>query len=152
MNFYLFIRYASTPNREVSAKLGSYINPAYAALLQPLPSGVVISHFASEESLETIKQGMSEIPGIHFDLLETPNAPLPAKNASATPRAAQQSAPRPSVDNSKEGLERQLQAALQAEDFEKAATLRDRITREFPEASNESFITSINEFKNKNKK
>lgn len=155
MYYYLFLRYANTPNPEVSAKLAEYIDPAYNAILNPIP-GIVITHFASSKRIDEIKQGMESVPGIKFDLIETPDAPVSPKRRATgldlDPRTrSQQQVPRSNEPVTKADLERKLQKALTDENFEAAAELRDRIAREFPE-TNESFITSINEFKKNLKK
>lgn len=139
MKEYLFIRYGTTPNQEVSrVMLTELTAQGTKPHLQLLP-GVIITLFKSTLTESEMRGKLDRIDGILYDLVEkksaTSNSTSTAPNNTST-----------SGTPSKEQLERELNAALASEDYEKASQIRDKIAELFPE-SNESIITSLKDFR-----
>lgn len=132
MKEFILIRYANQPNPQVSQKLAEFVIPGSKPFFTTLP-GVMITQFKSNNTIDEIKLGF-DMMRLSYDLVEKQGTVNPEQSTTHNPN-------RPS----KEQLERDLQNALNAEDFEKAAELRDKITQLYP--ATESFITNINDFK-----
>lgn len=146
MKEYIFLRYATQPNPQVTALLTNIVKPGTRPLFQPLP-GVMLTIFKSDMSESDIRSKFStHLPGVIFDLVEKKN-PVAARPSNDTNNPN-----RPS----RQELEAKLQQALNDEDFEKAAEIRDQIQQLYGGNTSESFITDVETFKkmleSKNKK
>lgn len=139
MKTYILLRYDNRPNPAVSDKLFEYVAEGKKPYFTTLP-GVMITQFDSEEIIDIIKAGLDTL-NIKFDLVEKPAS-------VATTSAAASVAP---ASNDIRGLKAALQAALHAQNFEKAAELRDKITAiegpATPPTTERVLYTSITEFK-----
>jgi len=142
----IFLRYATRPNPVVSGKLFEYVTPSKKPSFTTLP-GVMITVFQTEENIEIVRAGLATL-NIKFDLVEKQAPQDATPTTSATP-----------TGDSLAALKSQLAVALAAQNFEKAAELRDQIaaienpggTTNAP-TTERKIITSILEFKKNLKK
>ncbi len=139
MKEFIFLRYANQPNPTVSTKLFEFVAPGSKPFFTTLP-GVLITMFKSENTYDEILAGMGTL-NVKFDLNEKEGTVTPI--AQTSPLSNRSATPEPVTVAS---LQTKLDAALAAEDFELASTLRDQIAT--LNAENESKIyTSIDAFK-----
>lgn len=145
MKEFIFLRYANQPNPTVSQKLAEFIKPGTQIPFTTLP-GVLITMFKSDNTHEEILTGMGSL-NIKFDLIEKEGTVTPI--AQTSPLSNRSGASEPVTVAS---LQRKLDAALAAEDFELASTLRDEIAALTPPApdaptAESKLYTSIDAFK-----
>ncbi len=136
MKTFTLLRYANSPNPEVSAKLAELTVPGQKPFFTVLP-GIMITSFKSENSESEIR-GKLDLLNISYDLVEQPNATQPNATQTSSPTTA---APTDTLAAKKAALAR----AIANDDFETAVRLRDEI--QGLENPNESFVTSITAFK-----
>lgn len=136
MKEYIFLRYGNQPNPQVTAILANgIVKPGTRPIFQPLP-GIMLTVFKSDLDENEIKNKLNSLSGILYDLIEKKNPVRDRENNDT------HNPNRPS----KESLEAKLQKALEVEDFETAAQIRDEIAQLYGD-SNESMITSLSYFK-----
>lgn len=152
----IFLRYATRPNPEVAAKLFEYVTPGKKPNFTTLP-GVMITEFQTEENIEIVRAGLASL-NIKFDLVEK-QVPQGATTATTARASATPTTSATPTGNGLAALKSQLAVALAAQNFEKAAELRDQIaaienpggTTDAP-TTERKIITSILEFKKNLKK
>jgi hypothetical protein len=136
---FIFIRYAKRPDPAVSNKIFSYVTPNTKPLFTTLPE-VLITMFKSDENIDVMRAGFDTL-GIKFDIIEKKSA----SNGVAVDTDFVETDDQATLQD----LKNKLMAALEAEEFEKAAKLRDQIDaiENTSESVATGMITSINEFK-----
>jgi hypothetical protein len=133
MKEYIFLRYANQPNPQVTEVLvNSIVKQGAKPFFTSLP-GVMITSFKSDLTESEIR-GKLDILDILYDIVEKKNIVVDSPTSTNT-----------TTTNSKEELQREMDAAVESEDYEKAATLRNKIEQLY--GPNESLILNFNFFK-----
>lgn len=124
----VLIRFGLMPMPEVTQVLGPHFVGQGEMLVMP---GAIISTFTTNSEREEIAKQLSEIPGCVFFLVEARqdclSIELPEPLKSEISRSLGLDVPTNVPQHDLTYYRKQLNVAIESEDFEQAATLRDKI-------------------------